>query len=60
MKNIAEGEKLIAKAEEELTRLNTERAKVIERLKNLRLERAQIDRLPSQLSLFSDTLLSGK
>jgi hypothetical protein len=47
---------LIEKMEEELARLNTERAKAIEKLKNLRSERAQIDRSPSQLSLFSDNV----
>ena len=56
MKTKAEVDQLIAKAEEELARLNTERAKVIERLKNLRFERAQIDRPPSQLSLFSNSV----
>ena len=56
MKTKAEVDLLIVKAEEELARLNTERAKAIEKLKNLRSERAQIDRSPSQLSLFSDSV----
>jgi superfamily II DNA or RNA helicase len=56
VKSKAEVDQLIAEAEEELARLNTERSKVIERLKNLRFERAQIDRLSSQLSLFSDSV----
>ena len=56
MKTKTEVDQLIVKTEEELARLNTERAKVIERLKNLRFERTQIDRLPSQLSLFSDSV----
>ena len=56
MKAKTEVDQLIAKAEEELARLNTERSRVIERLKNLRFERTQIDRLPSQLSLFSDSV----
>ena len=56
MKTKAEIDLLIAKAEEELARLNTERAKVIDRLKKLRFERAQIDHPPSQLSLFSNNV----
>ncbi len=56
MKTKAEIDQLIAKAEEELARITTERAKAIEKLKNLRSERAQIDRPPSQLSLFSDNV----
>lgn len=52
MKNKANVDRLIVKAEEELAKLNTERAKVIERLKKLRYERARIDRTPSQLPLF--------
>jgi phage shock protein A len=43
VKNKAEVDQLIAKAEEELAGLNTERAKVIERLKSLRVERSQIE-----------------
>jgi superfamily II DNA or RNA helicase len=54
VKNKAEVDQLIAKAEEELARLNTERAKVIERLRNLRAERSVIDQPSSQLSLFSN------
>ena len=56
MKTKAELDLLIAKAEEELARLYIERAKVIDNLKNLRLEKAQIDRLPSQLPLFSNNI----
>ena len=56
MKNKAEVDQLIAQAEEELARLNVKRVKVIEELQNLRSERAQIDRSPSQLSLFSDSV----
>jgi len=51
MKDKAEVDWLIAKAEEELAKLNTERAEVMERLKKLRHERSQIDRPPSQLPL---------
>ncbi len=40
MKNKAEIDLLIEKMEEELARLNTERAKAIEKLKNLRSKRA--------------------
>jgi len=54
VKTKAEVDRLIAKAEEELAKLNTERAKVIDRLKKLRFEKAQIDRPPSQLPLFSN------
>jgi superfamily II DNA or RNA helicase len=56
VKTKAEVDQLIARAEEELARLNTERAKVIESLKNLRFERTQIDRPPDQLSLFSNSI----
>lgn len=52
MKNKAEVDRLIVKAEEEFAILNAERAKVIDKLKKLRCERAQIDRPPSQLPLF--------
>lgn len=51
MKNKAELDRLIAKAEEEFAKLNLERVKVINRLQKLRHERSQIDHLPSQLSL---------
>jgi len=44
-------DQLIAEAEEELAKLNADRAKVLERLKKLRYERSQIDRPPSQLPL---------
>jgi hypothetical protein len=53
VKNKAELDQLIAKAEEELAKLNIERAKVIDRLKKMLFEKAQIDRPPSQLPLFS-------
>ena len=56
MKTKAEIDLLIEKVEEELARLNTERSKTIEKLKNLRSERAQIDRPPSQISLFYDNV----
>jgi hypothetical protein len=55
VKNKAKVDLLIAKTEEELARLNIERAKAIEKLKNLRSERAQTDRPPSQMSLFSNS-----
>ena len=51
MSSKTEVDQLIAEAEEELAKLNAERAKVIEQLKNLRHERSQIDRSPSQLPL---------
>jgi superfamily II DNA or RNA helicase len=54
VKNKVEVDQLIAKAEEELAKLNTERAKIIGRLKNLRAERSAIDQPPSQLPLFSN------
>ncbi|MFH1635201.1 MAG: restriction endonuclease subunit R, partial [Chloroflexota bacterium] len=54
MKNKAEVDQLIVKAEEELDKLNTERAKAIEKLKKLRCERSQIDQTPSQLPMFLD------
>ena len=57
MKTKAEVDLLIAKTEKELARLNIERANAIEKLKNLRSERAQIDRPPSQMSLFSNRAL---
>ena len=51
MSKKTEVDKLIAEAEEKLAALTVERAKVIERLKKLRLERSKIDSPPSQLSL---------
>lgn len=51
MKSKAKIDQLIEKAEEELTKLNTERAKVIDQLQTLRLERTQVDHPPSQLPL---------
>ncbi len=51
MKDKAEVDRLIVKAEEKLAKLNAERAKVIDRLQKLRHERSQIDHLPSQLPL---------
>ena len=56
MKTKAEIDLLIEAVEEELAKINAERAKTIEKLKNLRSKRAKIDRPPSQLSLFSDNV----
>jgi hypothetical protein len=56
VKTKAEIDLLIEKVEKELARLNTERSKAIEKLKNLRSERAQIDRPPSQLPLFFENV----
>ena len=55
MTSKTEVDQLIAEAEEELAKLNAERAKVIERLKKLRHERSQIDHHPSQLPLSFST-----
>ena len=49
MSSKTEVDQLIAEAEEELAKLNAERAQVIEHLKKLRHERSQIDCPPSQL-----------
>lgn len=60
MKNKAEIDRLIAKAEEEFAKLNLERAKVIDRLQKLRHARSKIDHLPSQLPLtFSNPPLTN-
>lgn len=60
MKDKAEVDQLIAEAEEELAKLNTERARVVEMLKKLRCERSQINCPPSQLPLsFNNTSLTS-
>ena len=51
MRSKSQIDQLITKAEENLSRLNNKRAKVINQLQDLRNERSQIDHPTSQLSL---------